>query len=103
MVFCSKCGEELPEKAYFCPKCGVRTEKGKEVKVPFPWEGIFSEVGDELDKAFTVAGKEIKKAFETAKKEIKKATRPEPIKCPNCGETTSVNASFCSKCGKELR
>jgi uncharacterized membrane protein YvbJ len=28
MVFCSKCGKELPENAYFCPACGVKTAKG---------------------------------------------------------------------------
>lgn len=35
-MYCSKCGEELPEDAYFCPKCGHRTPKGVEEGVAYP-------------------------------------------------------------------
>lgn len=38
MVFCSKCGEKLPENAYFCSRCGMRTKKGQEAKVSPPRE-----------------------------------------------------------------
>jgi len=42
MVFCSKCGKDLPENAYFCPTCGVRTGKGAEANVPMPYGDMLS-------------------------------------------------------------
>ncbi|NIW13825.1 MAG: zinc-ribbon domain-containing protein, partial [Candidatus Thorarchaeota archaeon] len=67
MMFCSKCGEELSENAYFCPKCGVRTRKGVEAGVgTTPWEDLratFSKMGEDVEKAFSIAGREIEKAF----------------------------------------
>lgn len=109
MVFCTNCGGELSEEAYFCPKCGIRTSKGREEKVPIPHEGMFAEVGeelrevgDELNKVFSAAAKEIEKALETARKEIKKATSRESVVCPNCGQKNAADARFCNNCGKEL-
>jgi len=108
-VFCTGCGEELSEEAYFCPKCGIRTGKGKEENVPIPREGMFaevgeelSEIGDELNKVFSAAVKEIEKAVETARQEIRKATSREPIICSSCGQRNVTSARFCNNCGKEL-
>jgi DUF4097 and DUF4098 domain-containing protein YvlB len=42
MVFCSKCGKDLPENAYFCPACGARTGKGAEANVPMPYGDMLS-------------------------------------------------------------
>jgi len=106
MGFCSKCGEELPENAYFCPKCGVRTSKGKEANIPIPRENlgdVFSDVGEEMGKAFSIASREIEKAFKTAKEEIEKAISRAYIVCPHCGNRNHVDALFCQKCGKELK
>jgi DNA-directed RNA polymerase subunit RPC12/RpoP len=90
MVFCSKCGGELPENAYFCPKCGVRTRKGVEAGIDTtPWEDLkaaFSKTGEEVQKAFSIAGREIEKAFKRAREEIGEATRREPVVCSHCGE-----------------
>ena len=36
MVYCMKCGAKLPEDAYFCPKCGVRTLKGEAEGISIP-------------------------------------------------------------------
>ena len=36
MVFCIKCGEEIPEDAHFCHKCGSMTEKGEEAGASYP-------------------------------------------------------------------
>ncbi len=60
MVYCSQCAEELPEKAYFCLKCGTRTQKGVEAGVSPPWnwekqlEQIFSTVTKEMEKQLIV-------------------------------------------------
>lgn len=35
-MYCEKCGKELPEDAYFCPKCGHRTPQGKEAGAAYP-------------------------------------------------------------------
>ena len=34
MVYCIKCGKELPEDAYFCSACGQRTSRADEEGVP---------------------------------------------------------------------
>ena len=108
-MFCTKCGEELSEGAYFCPKCGLRTRKGGEEGVPTPRDGMFAEVGeglqelgDELNKVFLAAAKEVEKALETARQEIRKAASREPIVCSSCGQRNVASARFCNKCGKEL-
>lgn len=105
MVFCSKCGEELPENAYFCPKCGVRTSKGVEARISSPREDLkdaFSKMGEEIEKSFSIAAKEIKEAFKTVREEIRKAVSLETVACSHCGEKNLVDARFCYKCGKKL-
>jgi hypothetical protein len=36
IVYCAKCGKELPEDAYFCPKCGHKTPGGEEAGAAYP-------------------------------------------------------------------
>jgi predicted amidophosphoribosyltransferase len=106
VVFCSNCGEKLPENAYFCPRCGVRTEKGLEAGMSTPWEDLreaFAKMGEEIEKAFSVAGKEMEQAFKTARGKIREVTSREPVACPHCGEKNVVSANFCSNCGKKLK
>ncbi len=106
VVYCSNCGGKLPENAYFCPRCGVRTEKGAEAGISTPWEDLreaLSKMGEEIEKAFAVAGKEMEKAFKTAREKVTEATSREPITCPHCGEKNPFNAKFCQKCGKKLK
>jgi predicted amidophosphoribosyltransferase len=102
MVFCAKCGETIPENANFCPKCGVKTSKGKEANISPPWEDVFSEVGEAIKNALSIAGREIEKAFKTAKEGIRNATTKEYVVCSNCGEKNRTEAQFCHKCGKSL-
>ena len=105
MVFCSSCGEELPENAYFCPRCGIRTKKGAEAGISTPWEDLrdaFSKMGEEIEKTFSIAGKEMEKAFKKARDKIVEATSKEPVTCPHCREKNLVDAKFCYKCGKKL-
>lgn len=70
MTFCSKCGQQLPENANFCPQCGFRTKRGEEVGLYTPAQEVreaLVKVGDEMEKAFVTAAKEIRKAFATPK------------------------------------
>ena len=104
-MFCSNCGEELPENAYFCPKCGVKTSKGAEAGISTSredFEDSFSKVGEEIEKAFSIASREIKKAFKTAREEIRKATSPQPVVCSHCGGKNFADAQFCHECGQKL-
>lgn len=105
MVFCHKCGAELPEDAYFCPKCGVRTRKGVEAEVTTTWVEVrdeFSKIGVEIEKAFTRAGKEIEKAFKTAREGLQESSSETTLLCSSCGEKNHSDAKFCYNCGKEL-
>lgn len=105
-MFCSKCGKELPENAYFCPRCGVRTKRGVEAGISSPWieelRDLFNKMGQEIEKAFSVAGKEMEKAFKTARGRIRESTMREQV-CPHCGEKSQSNARFCYNCGKEVK
>lgn len=74
MAYCSKCGQQLPEDANFCPKCGFRTKRGEEAGLYTPAQEVrdaLVKAGDELEKAFVTAAKEIRKAFATTKESPK--------------------------------
>ena len=36
MAFCTKCGNEIPENAEFCPYCGIPVEKQGPIQKPLP-------------------------------------------------------------------
>ncbi|UCD43991.1 MAG: DUF4097 family beta strand repeat protein [Candidatus Bathyarchaeota archaeon] len=65
MLYCTKCGEELPDDANFCHKCGERTEKGIEESAPevshrrADWE-------DELEEAVSSAAKGVEEGLQAA-------------------------------------
>jgi ribosomal protein L40E len=105
MVYCSNCGEKIPNDATFCPKCGTKVLKGVEAKVTTPSDevrGAFSKMSQELEKAFTLAANEMQAAFQTARENIQKSLYKEPLTCLNCGEKNPSNATFCFKCGKKI-
>ena len=105
MVFCSNCGEELPEKAAFCPKCGLRTGEALQEGIIFPSDELrdeLSEVGEEIRKAFQIAAREIEEAFKTARESIRESTGRKTVACPGCGERNPDYARFCHNCGKAL-
>lgn len=99
-MFCSKCGEELPENANFCPRCGARTRRGIEAGISTPWQELkksLSKMGKEMEKAFSMAAEEVEKAFRT----IRESTGRQVV-CPHCGEKNLRDANFCYQCGKRL-
>jgi Zn finger protein HypA/HybF involved in hydrogenase expression len=100
LVYCTKCGEKLAEDAYFCPKCGTKTQKGIDANVPTPADELreaFSRVGVEMEKAFLVVAKEAHNAFQKAKENIQQAQQP--TQCVSCQTSIAVNSVYCSKCG----
>ncbi len=101
MVFCSKCGKELAEDAYYCSKCGIRTDIGKAAGVRTPSEEIkeaFLVAGKEMEKAFSQVAKEVDQAFE----KIKDVRSPKLRDCSKCGEKNIPDAYYCPKCGNKL-
>ena len=94
MVYCSRCGRELPEEANFCPKCGARTRKGIEDGISIPRE--------ELREGLSAIGVEIEAALSEAGESIKEAAGRKTLVCPHCGERNRSAASFCHGCGKRL-
>jgi rRNA maturation endonuclease Nob1 len=114
---CRGCGDELAKEANFCPKCGLRTDKGEREGVKTPvtprpdWER-------DMEKALNNATKLMDDAFQAAKKglqavadevgvEVEKARGPrtrnlEPVYCPNCGKKNPGDSLYCTGCGKEI-
>ena len=96
-MFCSQCGEDLPDAAYFCLKCGARTSKGVEAGVSYPWTWE-----KEVERALSTVATELEKTFETVKESIRKSTAKDAVVCPGCGGKNLPDARFCYACGKEL-
>jgi uncharacterized membrane protein YvbJ len=103
MVYCSNCGSQLAEDAYFCPKCGTRTDRGKAAKAAYPADELrdaFYQAGAEIERAFTIAAKETRKAILKARDNLQQKTAsPEPIVCPKCSIRNSSGSIFCHNCG----
>jgi len=113
MVYCSHCGNQVAEEAYFCPKCGTKTETGKTAKVNYPsgeLQDAFYRVGTELERAFTIAAHETHAALKKAGENIQKNTQGQTsqaasensVTCPNCGAKNVAGAVFCHSCGKKI-
>ncbi|MCX8152880.1 MAG: zinc-ribbon domain-containing protein [Candidatus Bathyarchaeota archaeon] len=106
MVYCSNCGEKLPETANFCPKCGVKAFKNVETAaqpVSTELKDAFNKMSQELEKAFEIAAKEISAAFQTVSENIKSSLQRELLACPSCGAKNPSDAVFCHKCGKRIK
>jgi predicted RNA-binding Zn-ribbon protein involved in translation (DUF1610 family) len=106
MAYCSRCGKELPEGAFFCSNCGHRTLAGEAAGKTYPAiddvKVAFIKAGDEIDRAFTQAGKELDKAYKDTRQSLRSTLKGNPIICPNCNEENLKDSSFCRKCGKKL-
>lgn len=106
MVYCSNCGEKIPEDAYFCPKCGAKTQKGAEANAKYPSDEVreaFTRMGMELEKAFSTAAVEIHAAFKKATANMNpKTAEQEAVVCPNCSVKNQAGAVFCRNCGNKL-
>lgn len=115
LVYCSNCGAQIADDAYFCSKCGTKTQAGKTAKVTYPSdriEEIFYQLGEELEKALTLAAKEthaaLKKASESfqqksAVAQTEQAAQKDTMVCPNCGAKNVSGAIFCYICGKRIQ
>lgn len=110
LVYCSNCGSKIDEDAYFCPKCGTKTLKGKAAKATYPADEIrdaFYQAGLELEKAFTIAAKETHAAFKKVKQGLQEKTVPNAssqstIACPKCGTKNFAGSIFCNNCGSRI-
>jgi len=101
LVYCSKCGEKIPDDAYFCPKCGTKSERGKAAKVAYPSDELrdaFYKVGIELEKAFTIAAHETHSAFQRAGENMKQKS----VVCSNCKTKNPYGSIFCHSCGTRI-
>jgi ribosomal protein L40E len=111
LVYCSNCGAQIADDAYFCPKCGTKTEAGKTAKAVYPADelrDVFYQVGIELEKAFTLAAHETQAAFRRVSEEIhQKPASSQPqqtdtVTCTSCGAKNTSGAIFCGTCGKKI-
>jgi Zn finger protein HypA/HybF involved in hydrogenase expression len=102
MAYCTKCGEKISEEAYFCPKCGTKTQKGIEANVSNSADEMreaFQKLGAEMEKAFLLVAKEAHTAFQKAKDNVQKSTAPQQVTCSNCQAQIPSSAVYCPKCG----
>jgi uncharacterized membrane protein YvbJ len=107
LVYCSICGEKIGDDAYFCPKCGAKTPKGRAANAAYPADQILREgfysVRAELEKAFTMADKEIHAAFQKARENLQqKPAYQQTVACPKCSSKNAYGSIFCSNCGSRI-
>jgi uncharacterized membrane protein YvbJ len=111
MVYCSNCGSKIDDEAYFCPKCGTKTPKGKAAKATYPADEIrdaFYQAGIELEKAFTMAARETRSAFKKVSEDFEgkpsatTSTSQVSITCPKCGTKNPNGSIFCYNCGNRI-
>ena len=108
MVYCSNCGEKIPDDAYFCPKCGTKTPEGKASNATYPSDELrdaFYKVGIELERAFTMAAHETHKAIKKASENVQQKTASNTqgtIVCTSCGTKNVSGAVFCNNCGAKV-
>ncbi len=106
MVYCSNCGSQIADDAYFCPKCGTKTDKGKAAKAVYPADELrdaFYQVGIELERAFNIAARETHAAIQRARENMQqKPAQPQTVTCPKCGTKNPYGSVFCHNCGTKL-
>lgn len=49
-MYCGNCGKQLEEKVKFCPECGWKVEKPKEIEAPKKEKNNHSLITNELDE-----------------------------------------------------
>ncbi len=105
LVYCSNCGAQIADDAYFCPKCGTKTETGKAAKAPYPADELrdaFYQVGIELERAFNTAARETHSAIKKARENWQKSAPGQPVTCPKCATKNPEGSIFCHNCGTRL-
>lgn len=113
MIYCSNCGTKIDDEAYFCPKCGTKTQKGKDAKASYPSDELqdaFYRVGVELERAFTIAAHETQAALKRARDSMQQktaataptATQEGTVVCPKCGAKNIAGSIFCNNCGTRI-
>jgi ribosomal protein L40E len=106
LVYCSNCGTQIADDAYFCPKCGTKTVKGKAAKAVYPADELrdaFYQVGIELEKAFTIAARETHSAIQRARENMQgKPAQQQTITCSKCSTKNPTGSIFCHNCGTRL-
>jgi membrane protease subunit (stomatin/prohibitin family) len=105
MVYCSNCGVQIGDDAYFCPKCGTKTDKGKAAKAIYPADQLrdaFYQVGIELEKAFNMAARETHSAIQKARENWQQTEPQKTVTCSRCSTKTPSGSVFCHNCGSRL-
>jgi predicted amidophosphoribosyltransferase len=97
MVYCSNCAESLPEEAYFCLKCGKRTQRGIEAGISPPWNWE-----KQIEQTLSNVAREVEKAVASIRGGINQSTQKASVLCSHCGGKNLGSARFCYKCGSEL-
>ncbi len=109
-MYCKNCGAEIADEVNFCPKCGVRTEKGMKEGVATPYdthwrqdvESALQQASKAIDEGVKVARNSLREVTKEIDKEYKTHRESEKLYCRNCGQENVRSARYCVKCGKPL-
>lgn len=66
-MFCSKCGNQINDKAVICPKCGCPTQNYKETQIAQSFEQIYSSTPKQTKISHIEARERLEKAQKNSK------------------------------------
>lgn len=106
MAYCTNCGEKIEEEAYFCPKCGTKTARGKSANAVYPMSELreaLNSVTTDLEKALNMAMRETHSAIQKAKENLQsKPAQSNAVICSKCSASSPSGSVFCNACGSKL-
>lgn len=100
MAYCYSCGNQNPEDALFCNKCGISLKSDREFEDKvrsFADEAV--KVGKEVGEKAAELGKRVAKDAKTFAEEVSKKMTPKPLDCPKCSTSIYETDVYCWKCG----
>jgi len=106
MPYCTNCGEKIEDEAYFCPKCGTKTARGKSANAVYPMSELreaLNSVTTELEKTLNMAMRETHSAIQKAKENLQtKSVHSGTVVCSKCSASSPSDSVYCNVCGAKI-
>ena len=85
-IFCTKCGNQVPNDSVFCTKCGNKLGEATTTDTPVE----------------EVSGGENCEAYDETSQNMKAENDEAVVFCTKCGNQMGKDSTFCTKCGNKL-
>ena len=97
MPYCDKCGKKNDDDAEYCTKCANYIGKGSSL------EKDIDEFAEKIGRKAEEIGERIGKKAEEFGKAVDRTFNPELKECKDCGTKSTSDATYCWKCGNNIK